>query len=642
MANTKKITKTIAAVMSFALAFGAAGNFPLKNSPTLQASSTYNDHYGLDSVELKEVMLRRVDPERGYIEVSYKNQYGYYDHYGDSKTIYLSSLYSHNSYGFDHYYTEEDMVEKTEEQYLKEYELLSQLEEGEIVNIRFTVPKFETEDYANLEEYIDDSDYYDAFCLTDVRSPLDHLYGDINDDGVIDSFDVINYRKYIAGNLSSGLSKDMFLNADINQDEVIDEDDLRQVIDFTLGKTTEFNSFSLVGTVRLDNTVDVLASEGTKTDDKFAAAEMNFGVEMLKKCYDPNSNLLISPVSVSTALAMTANGADGDTRKEMEKVLGGDITLDQLNEYISYYAAHLPKEQKEKAYIANSIWFKDAENFKVYDEFLETNKKFYNSEIYKTDFTDNTVKAINSWVNRNTNGMIPSLVKKEDMTPLLRMMLINTLYFEAEWQRTYKDSYTTDFTDIYGKKHEIEMMGDKEYLYYDLGDADAFKKPYVGNYSFVGILPHEDVDFNEYIESLDASKLSEGLKESEDPETFELNVSIPKFKYSYSKTLKDVLTEMGMPTAFDSIKADFSKINDLTVQGAEPLYIGNVLHKTKIEVNEKGTKAAAVTAVMMEAGCPLPTKRIINIYLNRPFVYMIVDENNVPAFIGAVTSLDKE
>ena len=185
-------------------------------------------------------------------------------------------------------------------------------------------------------------------------------------------------------------------------------------------------------------------------------------------------------------------------------------------------------------------------------------------------------------------------------------------------------------------------MESKERQYFDLGNADAFKKQYKnGNYSFVGILPHEDVDFNDYIRNLDAAALAEGLKECEDPDTVDLYVMIPKFKYNYSKSLKEILPELGMDTAFDPYMADFSKINDMSVDGALPLYIDDVIHKTKIEVTEKGTKAAAATAVVMGAGAAAPIeKKKVYIYLDRPFVYMIVDKNNVPLFIGAATRIE--
>ena len=417
-------------------------------------------------------------------------------------------------------------------------------------------------------------------------------------------------------------------------------------VDHEPWKTTEETP-----SVRLDNTVNVKTAEGKSTDEKFAAAEMKLGIDLLKKSFAPTEegeeNLLISPVSISTALSMTANGADGKTREEMEKLLGNGLTLEQLNEYMTYYISKLPDNEKEKVYLADSIWFKDTPSFKVYDEFLETNKKYYNAELYKAPFTETTENDINSWVNNNTKGMIPSLLKKGDLTPKdnqeILMMLINTLYFDAEWEDPYYFSYDGVFTDMNGQEHPIKKLNSKESEYFDLGDADAFKKPYAGGeYSFVGILPREN-DIIKYVNSLDGEKLLNGLKQCEDPESVDLYTMIPKFEYSYNKTLNDVLSELGMPTAFDSKEADFSKINDLSVEGAQNLFISKVAHKTKIEVTEKGTRAAAVTSVEMEAGCAMPQpKKEVYIYLDRPFVYMIVDKNNVPLFIGAATQLEEK
>ena len=241
--------------------------------------------------------------------------------------------------------------------------------------------------------------------------------------------------------------------------------------------------------------------------------------------------------------------------------------------------------------------------------------------------------------------MIPTLLNKGDLDPKeyeeAMMMLINTLYFEAEWQNPFGEASDGKFTDFNGVEHNIKKMTNEESEYFDLGDADAFKKPYKnGQYSFVGILP-KNKNIVDYINDLDAEKLIEDLKECEDPSKVELTVTMPKFKYNYSKKLKDILIDMGMGDAFDDKLANFSKINDLTVEGAAPLYISDVLHKTKIEVGEKGTKAAAVTAVIMVKPTAFEPKRIIRIDLNRPFVYMIVDKNNVPVFIGAATQLEE-
>ena len=403
--------------------------------------------------------------------------------------------------------------------------------------------------------------------------------------------------------------------------------------------------------VRLDNTVSVKAAEGKSTDEKFASAEMKLGIDLLKKTFDPTQkgeeNLLISPVSISTALAMTANGADGKTRDEMEKLLGNGLTLDQLNEYMAYYISKLPNNKNEKVYLADSIWFKNKESFKVYDEFLEANKKYYNAEIYKAPFNETTEDDINQWVSDNTHEMIPSILKKGDLAPTdqqeILMMLINTLYFDADWDNPYHYALDGIFTDMNGEQHPIKTLSSKESEYFDLGNADAFKKPYAGGrYSFVGILPRED-DIVKYVNSLDGEKLLEGLKQCEDPESVDLYTMIPKFEYSYDKTLNTVLEELGMPTAFSSSQADFSKINDLSVPNAQNLWISKVSHKTKIEVTEQGTRAAAVTAVEMAAGCAMPQpKKEVYIHLDRPFVYMIVDKDNVPLFIGAATQLEEK
>ncbi|WP_295071559.1 serpin family protein [Ruminococcus sp.] len=644
MENMKKLTKVTAGVLSFALALGAVGGISPKGIyPTFSASAE-DDHRpdpleGMDKYEyeLKDVYIYNVEyDEPANFKVVLKTD-GYYSTWSYSNVL---------EFWIDPVFGELSDSNRA---------MLDKLAPGTIATIKFT----SSEDYPALrltdeelnerDERKDHSRYW-VNDITQVKAPGINYYGDINDDGVIDSFDLISYRKYISDPEKNPLSKELFLNADIDQNDVVDEADLQLVSDYILGKIDKFYGAPMVGSIRLTDQVDIKASEGKVTDEAFAKAEMKFGIDILQKAFDPTKqgeeNLLISPLSISSALAMTANGADKKTLEQMEAVLGNGMTLDELNEYMAYYVANLPDEQKLKLLAANSIWFKDDPTFKVLDEFLEQNKKYYNSEVYKSKFDDTTVDDVNSWVSENTRGMIPTLLNKGDLDPkeyeTAMMMLINTLYFEAEWQSPFGEAYDGKFTDLNGVEHKIEKMSDEEREYFNLGDADAFKKPYMnGEYSFVGILPREK-NIVDYINDLDAEKLMEDLKECEDPSTVELNVTMPKFKYNYSKSLKEILIDMGMGDAFNDKLADFSKINDLTVDGAQPLYIGDVLHKTKIELTEKGTKAAAVTAVMMvQATAFEPMKRKINIDLNRPFVYMIVDKNNVPVFIGAVTQLEE-
>ena len=643
MGDLTKIKRIAAGIMSAALAFCYTGYVKLPTAPVIaaegeeQSGVQFNPETRMYEYEFIDAYVYDIsaDPDEVVIELIPTNG-GNYVFYEQLKEIRINKYNSSGESPYDIYRT---------------YETAKKIQKESRINIKFAsrneYPELMKIGYYGGGYGIRGSQPFYVSEIVYVMDPNEHFYGDINDDGVVDAFDVLTYRKYIAGNLSYKLSEDQFLNADINYDTVIDQEDLSQVVDFTLGSSKSFNGASNIGSVRLDNTVSVESAEGIETDEDFAKAEMSLGVELLKKCYDSETetanNLLLSPMSISAALSMTANGAAGDTLAEMEKVLGGGLSIDQLNDYMAYYISRLPDKEKEKIYLADSIWIKDDPTLKVYDEFLETNKKYYNAEIYKSSFEPNSiVKDVNSWVNKNTKGMIPNLINPSNIKQNTMMMLINTLYFESEWENPYLSTTDGKFTDLNGQELDIKQMESMESFYYDLGNADAFKKPYIdGEYSFVGILPHSDVDFNEYISSLDASALCEGLKEYEDPSTVDLDVMIPKFKYNYGASLKEILPELGMKTAFDSDKADFSKINDLSVEGALPLYIDDVIHKTKIEVTEKGTKAAAATAVIMGAGAAAPIeKKKVYIYLDRPFVYMIVDKNNVPLFIGAATHIE--
>lgn len=644
MGDMTKLKRIAAGILSTALVLGYAGSIKPPAAPAVAAETeeennefvkvSYNEETHMYEYEFIDAYIYSIYAAPSDINIMLIPSMGGNTFYYDNvKEIEINDLYDEGIYPPD---------------YTSSFDLVKDIQPESRVTIKFA-SKDKYDDIEKIGYWGSNSRgkiYYMKEILS-VKDPNEHFYGDINDDGIVDSFDVLTYKKYIAGNLGRKLTEDQFLNADINYDTVIDDEDLKQVVDFTLGSAKAFNGASSIGSVRLDDTVKVKAAEGVATDEKFAGAEMKLGVDLLKKCYAEDianeKNFLISPLSISAALSMTANGADGDTLKEMDDVLGNGLTIDELNEYMAYYISRLPDKEKEKIYLADSIWFKDDPTFKVYNEFLETNKKYYNAELYKSAFEPNSiVKDVNSWVNKKTNGMIPSLITKANIKSNTMMLLINTLYFEAEWWSPYLSTTDGKFTDLDGKKLPIQKMDSMEREYFDLGNADAFKKPYMnGDYSFVGILPHEDVDFNDYIQNLDAAALAEGLKECEDPKTVDLYVMIPKFKYNYGKSLKEILPKMGMETAFDQDKADFSKINDMSVNGALPLYIDDVLHKTKIEVTEKGTKAAAATAIVMGAGAAPPIeKKKVYIYLDRPFVYMIVDKNNVPLFIGAATHIE--
>ncbi|MBO4877288.1 MAG: hypothetical protein J5501_04680 [Ruminococcus sp.] len=525
------------------------------------------------------------------------------------------------------------------------YNLFSEFSENNVVDVTFITTKdYSGPEYENEYEILED--LREVAAVKCVKIPGTHIIGDVNDDSGIDTFDMILLRDALINGVDETLNSEQKKNSDITGDGQVTEDDLNELSAYLLGAETSFNAPSAIGSIRLDNTISAIRSDGKKPTEEFSAAEMALGVNLLQKLNaDENTKkgqMLISPISASAALTMTANGAANETLEQMEKVLGSGLTLDDLNEYFSWFMQNLPQSKKEKVMIANSIWFRDCDWLEVHDSFLEKNKKYFESEIYKSPYNETTVADINSWVNTNTKGMIPKLIDNPHAfdDPAACMTLVNTLFFEADWEVPYKDSSPSKFVTEDGQTQNIAALYAGSDNYYELDNALAFKKNYAGGYKFIGILPDEGISLDDYIASIDPAKLSEQLRTPGDMDNVIVSTMIPKLDYKYDCSMKDALKLLGMGDAFDAAKSDFTEM--ATVTGGYPLYIDEVIQKTNIELTEKGTKAAAATAVMMAAGAafdPNPP-RYIYIYLNRPFVYMIVDENDIPAFIGCVSSFN--
>lgn len=360
----------------------------------------------------------------------------------------------------------------------------------------------------------------------------------------------------------------------------------------------------------------------------------DFAVRLFKAGAKDGENVLISPLSVLYALAMTANGAQEETLAQMEEVLG--VSAGTLNEYLFEYMKNLPQGEDYALKPANSVWFTDDERFTVNDDFLQTIADYYKAEIYKAPFDNNTLRDINIWVNEKTDGMIPEILDR--IPPAAVMYLVNALAFEAEWQEPYTEYQVREgeFTREDGTKQKAEFMYGTESAYLEDENATGFMKSYKdGKYAFVALLPKEGVSLAEYTEALDGKALSELLA---NPKAGTVYTSIPKFETEYSAEMSDTLKSMEMTDAFDSYAADFLKLGR---SDAGNIFISRVLHKTFISVGEKGTKAGAATVVEMVDNAADPTEAK-KIYLDRPFVYMLVDcENNIPFFIGTMADMEK-
>ena len=377
------------------------------------------------------------------------------------------------------------------------------------------------------------------------------------------------------------------------------------------------------------NNVDALDDLSSQNADV-----TDFAIRLFKASNEKGKNTLISPLSVLCALAMTANGAEEETLAQMEEVLG--MTTEELNLYLYSYMKNLPQGDKYKLSLANSIWFTEDERFTVNQDFLQTNADYYGADIYKAPFDKQTLKDINNWVKQNTDGMIPEIL--DQIPPEAIMYLVNALAFEAEWSEIYEKHQVKDgeFTKEDGTKQDVKFMYGSEGTYFEDEKATGFMKRYKGGkYAFVAMLPNEGVSVSEYIASLDGESLNALLA---NPQYATVRTSIPKFETEYKVEMSDILQSMGMTEAFDMYNADFEGLGTSTDGN---IYISRVLHKTFISVGEKGTKAGAATIVEMKDGAAAEPTEPKEVYLDRPFVYMLVDcENNIPFFIGTMMNVN--
>lgn len=357
-----------------------------------------------------------------------------------------------------------------------------------------------------------------------------------------------------------------------------------------------------------------------------------FSMRLLYASHTEGESILVSPLSVLSALSMTSNGAKGETLREMETLLG--MPVDEINNCMAWYLTHLPENDKCHLLPANSIWFTNEHSFTPNQSFLETNAAYYGADAYSLPFDNEACQIINEWCNEKTEGMIPELI--DEIPPETVMYLINALAFEAEWQVPYHANQVREdvFTREDGTMEQHQFLSANEGIYLCDTQATGFIKYYRdGQYAFVALLPKEGIKLNDYLASLDGESFRNLLDSREETTVRTL---IPKFEISCGLELSKTLSDMGMPLAFDPELADLSGLG--TADGN--LFINRVLQKTYIALTEQGTIAGAGTAVEVNTrGVHMVQKEVL---LNRPFVFFLIDcETNLPFFAGTVEQLSE-
>lgn len=367
--------------------------------------------------------------------------------------------------------------------------------------------------------------------------------------------------------------------------------------------------------------------------DDYLLSYQNFSLDLFKRLVNGETNTIISPTSVYLALSMVSAGADSQTKKEFEELLGsGKIGLDEVNENNLLLHNSLKNNSGDtKLNIANSIWFDESSN--VNDKFLQSNSKYYESDIYATDLrAPGAVDLINSWADEKTEHLIPEIVS--EISGETYMLLINTIYFNAKWSSPFNKENTQKANFTAGNSANVKtdfMNASKVYRYKKYDNYEAILLPYNDNrYQLVAALPNEGLSIEKFIDSLDPSFFEEVRYKKMDE--VNVNLSIPKFESVFDVKLKESIMDMGLLDAF-SESADFSGI----ANNEPPLLINDVIHKSYIRVDEDGTEAAAATSVEAYA-TSLPLNPV-NLTFDRPFFYAVIDtETKLPLFMGVLNN----
>ncbi len=363
-----------------------------------------------------------------------------------------------------------------------------------------------------------------------------------------------------------------------------------------------------------------------------------FALDLYAKLRTEDGNLFLSPYSISTALAMTRAGANGQTAAEMDKVLHFTLPQDRLHPAFAALGKKINgDDDKKRGYqlsAANALWGQMGYGFSP--DFLKLIQSSYGGGFREMDFagaTEDARQTINAWVEKETRDKIKDLLIKGDLTENTKLVLTNAIYFKGDWASQFKKDRTHDeaFHLTADKNVNVPMMHQEGSFPFYYGETmEALELPYAGgDLSMVLLLTRQEDGLADLEKALTHRNLETWLGKLHKVE--ELEVGIPKFKMTSRFELKDTLSEMGMPTAF-SDAADFSGFTG----GPNGLHITHVIHKAFVDVNEEGTEAAAATAVVTDDKAPP------RFFADHPFLFLIRDTRNGSIlFLGRVADPTK-
>ncbi len=346
-------------------------------------------------------------------------------------------------------------------------------------------------------------------------------------------------------------------------------------------------------------------------------------LDLLSKSSD--DNVFISPFSINSALSIALLGANGKTEEEMLKALNINVSQEEYHKQFSEIEKAVTYLENKECTIknANRLWIQKGHKF--LKSFFDNVEKYYKGGVAWVDFINNlkeSVNTINDWVEDKTNGKIKNLLKPVDVNKLVKIIITNAIYFKGTWKEEFKEENTVNkpFYLENGSETKTEMMfNSAHYMYTESKTCQILKLNYkCGEFSMVIFLPLKGKKLNNVIEELNNENIEKFL---DSMSSHKVNVYIPKFKFEKRYYLKKYLEEMGMKTPFSEYYADFSKMT-----GKRDIFIDKVIHQAKIEVNEKGSEAAAATAVVGKLAMAAPgfPEKTISFNADHPFLFFII------------------
>ena len=403
---------------------------------------------------------------------------------------------------------------------------------------------------------------------------------------------------------------------------------------------------SNAGLAKADETYKVLSEEAIQIDDsarESITASNKMGLELIQAMAKLNreKNMLFSPISLSFALAMIENGAEGETKEGILKALGEveEGINERYNLLMNYLNALNKDESSEtpgiKMKVANSLWVRESLDIKK--KFVNTLNSFYNAQVFRSNFDDKkTLDQMNQWVEEQTNHMLKETI--DEINPETIAYLMNTVYFKGTWIEAFEESATQ--AEAFFKSETDEIKVDMMYKtdnapYYEDELCQVTSLPYYGDCSLVLVLPKGDLDnflgdltYDDFQKIIDVDK----------NEWHNLALSLPKFDYEVNNPLNELLSERGMAKSFSEKDAEFGKMIEIENNN---VYISSIFQNARIILDEQGTEAAAVTVVEFKCGSAMPSEPVA-FNCDKPFLYIIKDDTTgAVLFIGVVREPSK-